>query len=123
MKFKVGDRVRYINNDYGEEYFKKAAKIIDISSSGNLARIKFDFDGNDVSAWIESEIEPLLVEVKTEEPTSEVKDEVVKNPEFETKVLADKIAKMEKQIKLLKILLESQGCDKEIIASALELLD
>ena len=111
MKFKVGDRVRYINNDYGEEYFKKAATITHISLSGALASIKFDFNGNTVSAWISDEIELLPIEEKTQVPA----------PESETKVLTDKIAKLEKQIKLLKIMLQAQGYDD--LELVLELLD
>lgn len=115
MKFKVGDRVRYIAKDYGIEYLNAEGVLTKISSKKTFGYMRFDGDGIELCGSLGTAIEKISDKVKVDGPAP--------LPESETKVLTDKIAKLEKQVNLLKILLESQGCDKKIISSALELLE
>lgn len=127
MKFKVGDIIEILV-DQAEciSWSRKGDRFVVTSLNSLSITAKalnvFDEYMKDSAGWMFTfldegkmwkRVDPALVEVKTEEPA----------PESENKVLNDKIAKMEKQIKLLKIMLQAQGYESLAIASALELLD
>ena len=120
MKFKVGDRVKFNSKSSNpgegaifDHLDGKLAKIIKIDEKDQELPYEIKFD-HDSEMWMfEENLELVPVEENAQDPTP--------SPESETKVLTDKIAKMEKQIKLLKIMLQAQGYDD--LELVLELLD
>ena len=150
MKFKVGDRVKFnskSSNHAGGAIFNHLdgdlAKIITIDDRAQNLPYEVKFDHGTEMWMFEDHLELVPVEENAQDPAQLLEAvSVGVGADFETKfdtpspsadyslemptfneALLKENDKLKKQIKLLKILLESQGCDKEIIASALELLD
>lgn len=65
MEFKVGDRVRYLKNDYGNEYLMGEGTIQ--YALGRVCGVKMDLDQVVLSAFTRDPVEIELIDDQSEE--------------------------------------------------------